>query len=124
MEKIAQETYDRYIKALTEISAAITSDKYLEDILKLIVMVTARVTGVEICSLWLIEERDKYRANSVYPGVTGLAQVNGRDELPIKVKAEYDGEYVEEIGAGMDIKIILQTIGNVFSAKGVKEGTK
>ena len=59
MEKTSQETYDRYIKALTEISAAITSDKYLEDILKLIVMVTARVTGVEICSLWLIEERDK-----------------------------------------------------------------
>ena len=59
MEKIAQETYDRYIKALTEISTAITSDKYLEDILRLIVMVTAQVTGVEICSLWLIEEGSK-----------------------------------------------------------------
>lgn len=59
MDKISEETYDKYIKALTEISEAITSDKYLEDILKLIVMVTAKVTGVDICSLWLIEENEK-----------------------------------------------------------------
>jgi signal transduction protein with GAF and PtsI domain len=59
MDKVTQETYDRYIKAITEISKAITSDQYLEDILKLIVMVTAKVTGVEICSLWLIEENEK-----------------------------------------------------------------
>jgi len=59
MNKISQETYDKYIKALTDISKAITSDKYLEDILKLIVMVTAQVTGVEICSLWLVEEDEK-----------------------------------------------------------------
>ncbi len=59
MDKISQETYDKYIKALTDISKAITSDKYLEDILKLIVMVTAQVTGVEICSLWLVEEGEK-----------------------------------------------------------------
>ena len=58
MEKISPETYDKYIKALTEISQAITSDLYLEDILKLIVMVTAKVTGVEICSLWLVDEAD------------------------------------------------------------------
>ncbi|MCD4764479.1 MAG: GAF and ANTAR domain-containing protein [Desulfobacterales bacterium] len=51
------ETHDKYIKALMDISRAITSDLYLEDLLKLIVMVTARVTGVEICSLWLIDER-------------------------------------------------------------------
>ncbi len=51
------ETQDKYIKALMDISRAITSDLYLEDLLKLIVMVTARVTGVEICSLWLIDER-------------------------------------------------------------------
>jgi len=57
MEKIAPETYDRYIKALKDISQAITSDLYIEDILKLIVMVTAKVTGVEICSLWLVDER-------------------------------------------------------------------
>jgi signal transduction protein with GAF and PtsI domain len=56
MDKIAPETFDKYIKALTQISNAITSDQYLEDILKLIVMVTAQVTGVEICSLWLLEE--------------------------------------------------------------------
>ena len=59
MDKILPETYGKYIKALTDISKAITSDQYLEDILKLIVMVTARVTGVEICSLWLIEEEGK-----------------------------------------------------------------
>ena len=51
MEKIPPETYDKYIKALMDISRAITSDLYLEDILKLLVMVTAKVTGVEICSL-------------------------------------------------------------------------
>ncbi len=57
MEK--QETYDGYIKALTDISRAITSDLFIEDLLKLIVMVTAKVTGVEICSLWLINEDEK-----------------------------------------------------------------
>ena len=56
MEKVTSETYDKYIKGLMDISQAITSDLYLEDILKLIVMVTAKVTGVEICSLWLVEE--------------------------------------------------------------------
>jgi signal transduction protein with GAF and PtsI domain len=59
MDKISEETYDKYIKGITEISKAITSDQYLEDILKLIVMVTAKVTGVDICSLWLIEESEK-----------------------------------------------------------------
>ena len=59
MEKITPETHDKYIKAVTDISRAITSDLYLEDILKLIVMVTAKVTGVEICSLWLIDESQK-----------------------------------------------------------------
>ena len=59
MDKISHETYDKYIKGITEISKAITSDQYLEDILKLIVMVTAKVTGVDICSLWLIEEGEK-----------------------------------------------------------------
>jgi signal transduction protein with GAF and PtsI domain len=63
MEKISPQTYDKYIKAITEISKAITSDQYLEDILKLIVMVTAKVTGVEICSLWLVEEDEKGKRN-------------------------------------------------------------
>ena len=52
------ESYEKYIKGLMDISRAITSDLYLEDILKLIVMVTANVTGVEICSLWLIDDPD------------------------------------------------------------------
>jgi len=58
MEKISPKTYDKYIKALTDITSAITSERYLEDILKLIVMVTAKVTGYEICSLWLIDESE------------------------------------------------------------------
>jgi len=58
MEKISPKTYDKYIKALTDITSAITSEQYLEDILKLIVMVTAKVTGYEICSLWLIDESE------------------------------------------------------------------
>ncbi len=61
MEKFLPETYDKYIKALVDISRAITSDLYIEDILKLIVMVTAKVTGVEICSLWLIDESETPR---------------------------------------------------------------
>jgi len=52
-------TYDGYIKALTDISRAITSDLFIEDLLKLIVMVTAKVTGVEICSLWIVNEEEK-----------------------------------------------------------------
>jgi len=58
MEKISHKTYEKYIKALTDISRAITSEQYIEDILKLIVMVTAKVTGFEICSLWLIDESE------------------------------------------------------------------
>ncbi|CCK81390.1 GAF and ANTAR domain-containing protein [Desulfobacula toluolica] len=58
MEK-PEQTYDDYIKALTDISRAITSDLFIEDLLKLIVMVTAKVTGVEICSLWIVNEDEK-----------------------------------------------------------------
>lgn len=58
MERISLKDYQKYIKGLMDISRAITSDLYLEDILKLIVMVTANVTGVEICSLWLIDESE------------------------------------------------------------------
>ncbi len=54
-----EETYDGYIQALTDISRAITSDLFIEDLLKLIVMVTAKVTGVEICSLWIVNEQEK-----------------------------------------------------------------
>jgi two-component system, response regulator PdtaR len=59
MEKISLNMYDKYIKGIMEVSQAITSDRYLEDILKLVVMVVAKVTGVDICSLWLIEEGKK-----------------------------------------------------------------
>jgi signal transduction protein with GAF and PtsI domain len=59
MERTSPETYDKYIKAISDISRAITSELYLEDILKLIVMVTAKVTGFEICSLWLLDDSEK-----------------------------------------------------------------
>ncbi|MBR5251953.1 MAG: sugar transferase [Oscillospiraceae bacterium] len=77
-------------------------------------------------ALWnqfdLIAERDKYGANDVRPGLTGLAQVMGRDELPIEVKAKYDGEYVKDISFKNDAKIFFRTIFSVASAEGVKEG--
>lgn len=70
----------------------------------------------------LIAERDKYGANDVMPGLTGWAQVNGRDELPIEVKAKFDGEYVEKMSLLFDIKIIIKTVFSVFTADGVMEG--
>jgi signal transduction protein with GAF and PtsI domain len=59
MTDFEQKTYDQYIKGMMDISRAITSDLYLEDLLKLIVMVTANVTGVAICSLWLIDKSEQ-----------------------------------------------------------------
>ena len=77
-------------------------------------------------ALWnqddLIAERDKYGANDVRPGLTGWAQVNGRDELPIAVKARFDGEYVQNLTFSMDCKCFFQTILKVFSHDGVVEG--
>lgn len=77
-------------------------------------------------ALWnqydLIQERDKYGANDVLPGLTGWAQINGRDELEIPVKAKLDGEYVEKFGPVMDIKCFLGTITAVLFHKGVVEG--
>nr|PZN07364.1 MAG: sugar transferase [Caldicoprobacter oshimai] len=77
-------------------------------------------------ALWnqydLIEERDKYGANDVYPGLTGWAQINGRDELPIEVKARYDGEYVQKMSFWMDVKCFFGTIISVIKADGVVEG--
>ena len=75
-----------------------------------------------------MEARDKYGANDIMPGITGWAQINGRDELPIDVKARYDGEYAEAIQAGgmrafsMDIRCFLGTFLAVFLHKGVVEG--
>lgn len=77
-------------------------------------------------ALWnqydLIAERDKYDANNVKPGLTGWAQVNGRDELSIKEKARLDGEYVCSISAKMDWRCFWMTVGNVLKRKGVVEG--
>ncbi len=70
----------------------------------------------------LIAERDKYGANSITPGLTGLAQVMGRDELPIDVKAAYDGEYVKKMSLLTDLKIIAKTAVSVIKEDGVKEG--
>lgn len=77
-------------------------------------------------ALWnqddLIAERDKYGANDVRPGLTGWAQINGRDELEIPVKARYDGEYVKKMGIGMDIRCFFGTFLKVFRGDGVVEG--
>ena len=77
-------------------------------------------------ALWnqfdLIEERDKYGANDIRPGLTGWAQINGRDELPIDVKARLDGEYVQKMGFFFDIKCMLGTVLPVFTGAGVVEG--
>lgn len=76
----------------------------------------------------LIEERDKYNANDIRPGLTGWAQINGRDELEIDVKAKLDGEYVEKLNEGflsgllMDIKCFFGTIKSVLNSEGVVEG--
>lgn len=70
----------------------------------------------------LAAERDKYGANDVMPGLTGWAQVNGRDELEIPVKAKLDGEYVQKISLRMDVLCIIMTIVNVLKHAGVVEG--
>ena len=77
-------------------------------------------------ALWtqfdLIEERDKYGANDVRPGLTGWAQINGRDELPIDVKARFDGEYVQNLSFAFDCKCFFGTIASVLRSDGVVEG--
>ncbi|MGD9107313.1 MAG: GAF and ANTAR domain-containing protein [Desulfobacterales bacterium] len=88
MEKITPETYDKHIRALMDISRAITSDLYLEDILKLIVMVTAKVTGVEICSLWLIDD-------SVTP-----------NKIRLKATQAIDPDYVKDRSLNMEEGVV------------------
>jgi signal transduction protein with GAF and PtsI domain len=88
MEKITLQTHDKYIKGLMDISRAITSDLYLEDILKLIVMVTAKVTGVEICSLWLIDE-----------GVTP-------NKITLKATQALDPYYLKDRSLNMDEGVV------------------
>ena len=77
-------------------------------------------------ALWnqndLIVERDKYGANSIKPGLTGLAQINGRDELEIPIKAKFDGEYAKKMSFWLDVQIFFKTIGKVFMHNGVVEG--
>ena len=77
-------------------------------------------------ALWnqydLIAQRDQYGANDITPGITGWAQVNGRDELEIEEKARLDGEYAQNISFGMDMKIFWMTVRNVLRGSGVVEG--
>ncbi|BBF44273.1 undecaprenyl-phosphate galactosephosphotransferase [Lachnospiraceae bacterium KM106-2] len=77
-------------------------------------------------ALWnqydLLEERDQYGANDIRPGLTGWAQVNGRDELPISVKAKLDGVYVEKCSFLFDLKCMFRTVFSVAKQEGVVEG--
>lgn len=77
-------------------------------------------------ALWnqddLIAEREKYGANDIRPGLTGLAQISGRDEIEIPVKAKLDGEYVERLSFGFDCKCFFRTIAAVLKSNGVVEG--
>ena len=88
MERITPKTYDKYIKGLMDISQAITSDLYLEDILKLIVMVTAKVTGVEICSMWLIDDDETPR------------------KIRLKATQSIEPEYVQDRSLNMDEGVV------------------
>lgn len=77
-------------------------------------------------ALWnqfdLIEEREKYSANDIKPGLTGLAQISGRDELPIEEKAKLDGEYTQNITFKMDVKCFFGSVTSVLKSDGVVEG--
>lgn len=79
-------------------------------------------------ALWnqydLIMERDKYRANNIRPGLTGLAQINGRDELSIEAKAKLDGEYTKNVSPSLDAHCFYKTIIKVIKSEGVAEGEK
>ncbi|WP_342478834.1 sugar transferase [Paenibacillus sp. FSL H7-0350] len=77
-------------------------------------------------ALWnqydLIAERDKYKANDIKPGLTGWAQVNGRDELLIEIKAKLDGDYLKRISFQFDLICFFETIKIVFKQEGIVEG--
>lgn len=94
MDKISIKDYEKYIKALSDISSAITSDLYIEEILKLIVMVTAKVTGLEICSLWLVD--------------------NSNNEKKIRLKATQaiDPEYVKDRSLDYNEGIVGYVVSN------------
>jgi signal transduction protein with GAF and PtsI domain len=111
MEKTSPQTYDRYIKALMDIGRAITSDLFLEDLLKLIVMVTAKVTGVDICSLWLIDENES------------------PPKIRLKATQAIDPEYVKDRSLDLDEGVVGYvatrkkplTIKNVIRSRRFKE---
>lgn len=99
----------------------------LDELPQLLVILTGKMSFIgPRPALWnqddLVAERDKYGANDVRPGLTGWAQINGRDELPIPVKARLDGEYVEKISFTMDVKCLFGTFKAVLFGKGVVEG--
>lgn len=79
-------------------------------------------------ALWnqydLIAHRERYGANNLYPGITGWAQINGRDELPVRIKAELDGEYVRRKNLLFDLQIIFRTFVAVLKKEGVREGIR
>ncbi|QQZ61623.1 sugar transferase [Paenibacillus sonchi] len=79
-------------------------------------------------ALWnqydLIAERDKYKANNIKPGLTGWAQINGRDELPIEEKAKFDGEYLNLLSLTFDFQVFFKTVYNVVKREGIIEGNK
>jgi signal transduction protein with GAF and PtsI domain len=111
MEKVDQATYDRYINALRDISRAITSDRFIEDLLKFIVMVTAKVTGMEICSLWLIDENKK------------------PPKIRLKATQSIDPEYIKDRSLNLDeggVGYVVThkrpiTVKNVLRSKCFKE---
>ena len=77
-------------------------------------------------ALWnqidLIKERDLYKANEIYPGVTGWAQINGRDELAITEKAKLDGEYVQHQSLKFDLECLVRTFTSILKKDGIVEG--
>ncbi|WP_457554259.1 GAF domain-containing protein [Desulfobacula sp.] len=92
--EIKDQTYDGYIKALTDISRAITSDLFIEDLLKLIVMVTAKVTGVEICSLWIVSEDEK------------------PPKIRLKTTQSISPEYIKDRALNMDEGVVGYVVSN------------
>ncbi len=78
-------------------------------------------------ALWnqfdLIAERNKYGVNSIRPGLTGWAQVNGRDEIPILLKVKYDAEYLKKMSFIFDAACLMRTVKCVLKRKGIREGT-
>lgn len=99
----------------------------LDELPQLLVILTGKMSFIgPRPALWnqddLVAEREKYGANDVRPGLTGWAQINGRDELPIPVKASLDGEYVKNLSFGMDCKCFFGTFTAVLFGKGVVEG--